>query len=363
MQKKYRVAIIGRTGKGNYGHGLDTVWKEVTNIEVVAVADDNKSGLAEALERTAAQRTYTDYKEMLTREKPDIVSISQRWIDQHYEMAMAAAKHDCHIYMEKPFVPTLQEADEIITALESKHLKLAIAHVTRYSPLISHVREMVAAGEIGELVEMRGRGKEDDRRGGGEDLWVLGSHVVDMMRYFNGDVEACTARVFADGHPVTKEDVFDGNEGIGPLAGDTLFATYEFDNGIPGYFNSTRTKTGSPGRFGLTLYGSKGAIHMTTGYAMNAWILRDSTWVPSNGEKSWEPITVEHSGDGGHNGGNHMAVLDLIRAIEEDKQPISSMYDARAATEMIVAVFESHRQGSRVEFPLDNRENPLTMLP
>ncbi|MEC9352083.1 MAG: hypothetical protein VYD81_02105 [Planctomycetota bacterium] len=43
--KKYRVAIIGRTGKGNYGHGLDTVWKEIKQAEIVAIADESPAGL------------------------------------------------------------------------------------------------------------------------------------------------------------------------------------------------------------------------------------------------------------------------------------------------------------------------------
>ena len=53
---------------------------------------------------------------------------------------------------------------------------------------------------------------------------------------------------------------------------------------------------------------------------------------------------------------------DLIDAIEKDRNPISSMYDARAATEMIVGIFESHRLGGPVAYPLVNRKNPLTML-
>ena len=40
-KKTYRVAVIGRTGKGNYGHGLDRVWTEIPNAQVVAVADEN----------------------------------------------------------------------------------------------------------------------------------------------------------------------------------------------------------------------------------------------------------------------------------------------------------------------------------
>ena len=57
-----------------------------------------------------------------------------------------------------------------------------------------------------------------------------------------------------------------------------------------------------------------------------------------------------------------LAVRDLIDAIENDQAPASGPEEARTATEMIVAVFESQRLGRPVTFPLDNRRNPLTML-
>ena len=50
-QKKYRVAVIGRTGKGGYGHGLDVVWKEIDNVENVAVADPDDKGRAAAAKK------------------------------------------------------------------------------------------------------------------------------------------------------------------------------------------------------------------------------------------------------------------------------------------------------------------------
>ena len=66
--------------------------------------------------------------------------------------------------------------------------------------------------------------------------------------------------------------------------------------------------------------------------------------------------------DGGLHPGNVAAVRDLVRAVKENRPPVSNIYEARWATEMIVAVFESHRQGRPVTFPLENRKNPLTML-
>ncbi|NQT13651.1 MAG: hypothetical protein HQ582_12940, partial [Planctomycetes bacterium] len=71
---KYRVAIIGHTGRGNYGHGLDTVWREVSGFDIAAVADADEPGLAAAIKRTGAAKGYADYRKMLDEVKPDLVS-------------------------------------------------------------------------------------------------------------------------------------------------------------------------------------------------------------------------------------------------------------------------------------------------
>ena len=57
-----------------------------------------------------------------------------------------------------------------------------------------------------------------------------------------------------------------------------------------------------------------------------------------------------------------LAILDLVAAIEEERQPLSSVYEARGATEMILSVFESHRLGRPVTLPLENRKHPLSLL-
>ena len=56
MPAKYRVAVIGRTNKGNYGHGIDTVWLELPQTQIVAVADDDPTGLAAATKRLKIDR-------------------------------------------------------------------------------------------------------------------------------------------------------------------------------------------------------------------------------------------------------------------------------------------------------------------
>jgi predicted dehydrogenase len=368
VAKTYRVAIIGRTGKGNYGHGMDTAWSHVPQAEVVAVADEHEAGRAEAAQRTGAKATYADYREMLAKEKPQIVGICQRWIDKHHEMALACAEHGCHVYMEKPFCRTLEEADEIVRAFEMRHLKLAIAHITRYTPQLEIVKQLIKQGEIGDVLELRARGKEDASRGGGEDLWVLGTHMLDLMRALNGDATSCFATVTVKGRPVTKADVIEGNEGIGPLAGDGIDAMYTFANNTAGYFASHRGQGGNPSRFSLKIFGSKGVIEFQSNYLTTAYLLKDPSWSPGRSGGKWLPISSagvnqpEPRKDAGYEGGNTVMALDLLDAIETDRQPESSLYDARAAVEMIAAIFDSHRVGGPVALPLKNRKNPLLML-
>jgi len=174
--------------------------------------------------------------------------------------------------------------------------------------------------------------------------------------------------VTVKGRPVGKADVYVGNEGLGPLAGDGIDATYTFRNGVTGYWASHRNMGGRPSRFGLTIYGSKGVMAMTSGYLKPAFLLQDSSWSPGVSRRKWIPVTTAGIGkpeplkQAGLHGSNVLAVKDLIEAIEKDRQPKCSVYDARAATEMIAAIYDSHRLHGPVSFPLKNRRNPLTML-
>ena len=367
MAEKYRVCVIGRTGRGNYGHGLDTVWAEFPNTEVVAVADDDKVGLAAAGKRLKTERLFADYRQMLDEMKPNIVAICPRWLDQHRDMVVEVAQRGIHIYMEKPLCRTLAEADDMVNACDKTHIKLAIAHQTRYSPKIAVIKQMIAEGKIGKVLEYRGRGKED-ARGGGEDLWVLGTHIMDLIRNFGGHPSWCFASVMQNGKPITKADVAEGREGIGPLAGDAVQSMYRMPDGSTAYFATTRSAGGNPSRFGLQIYGSTGIIEILTGHLSSAKYLADPSWSPGRSGKGWVDISTAGPGqpetqkDGGLHAGNVLAVKDLLAAIEENREPLGNIREARGATEMIVACFESQRQRGPVALPLENRQNPLTML-
>jgi predicted dehydrogenase len=363
----YRAAVIGRTGRGDYGHGIDVAFKDQPKLKLVAVADEDAKGRAAAAKRLGVDRDYADYRAMLDKEKPQFVAVGPRWLDCHREMVVACAERGIQVFCEKPLAPSLADCDAIVTACERSHTKLAIAFQSRYSPRYERVRELIAAGTIGEVLELRGRGKED-RRGGGEDLMVLGSHVMDLFRGFLGETSWCFARVTERGRPITPADVRVGAEGIGPLAGDRVDAMYGFSRASAvAHFATSRPK--EPGRrFGIQIMGSKGRIEMGTGWLPPAYLLLDPTWTGAAGAK-WVAITsagvgkTETLATNDLTAANRLIVADLIQAVETDTQPRASVYDARASVEMILACYASQAAGGPVTFPLAKRDrHPLETL-
>ncbi len=85
-RSKYRVAVIGSTGKGGYGHGLDTAFVGVERAEIVALADPSAEGRRETASRLNVPTSYADYRQMLQATRPDIVCIGPSWLNQRVEM-------------------------------------------------------------------------------------------------------------------------------------------------------------------------------------------------------------------------------------------------------------------------------------
>ena len=369
-EKKWRVGVIGHTGKGNYGHGLDTMWEKLPQTQVVAVADADEKGLAVARKKLKDVPGFADYRAMLKEAKPELVAIGPRQIDEHRDMLMAAIESGAKgIYIEKPFVRTLAEADEVIDAAQKAGVRIAIAHRNRYHPVLEEVGRIVDAGAIGRLLEIRGRGKED-ARGGALDLWVLGTHILNMAFAFSGPPRACSGILLQAGKLVTKADVKDGAEGVGPLAGDEVHARIDTEKGVPVYFDSIAKAGSGNAGFGLQLIGSEGLINLRADTEPFAHLVSGSPFQPGKEAHAWKPIST-----GGPSVPEPMENLrdlvmtharggqDLIDAIEGNRRPLCSAEDGRILVETISGIFESHRQGGRrVELPLKERDNPLTRL-
>ncbi|NQV26566.1 MAG: Gfo/Idh/MocA family oxidoreductase [Rhodopirellula sp.] len=364
------VAAIGHTGRGNFGHGLDTVWLHIPETKIVAAADPDERGLAAELKKLNIERGFSDYRKMLTEVRPDIVAVCPRYADEHRDMVVACAKAGVKgVYIEKPFCRTPAEADEIKAACDQHNMKLAVAHRNRYHPTLQVIDREIAGGRIGRLLEIRGRGK-GDRRGGAEDLWVLGTHVLNLMTYFGGVPTSCSAVMLQDGRRINRHDVKDGAEGLGPMGGNEVHARYEFSRSVVGYFDSIANDGTKSAGFGLQLVGSEGIIALQCDKHPLAWLCPGNPFEPTKEPRPWIPISTAGVGqpepreDLSELVSHHGApARDLIQSIREDRQPVCNVSEGALTVEMVCAVFESHRVGSQaVEFPLKERENSLTNL-
>lgn len=369
-----RVSIIGHTGRGNYGHGLDTVWQRIPGTEIVGVADADPGGLEKELAKLklAPERGFASYREMLAKVRPEFVSVAPRHVDQHRDMCLAAIETGVRgLYVEKPFLQTPAQADEVLAAAEEAGTAIAVAHRNRYHPALAVIDRFLEEGKLGRLLEIRARGK-GDRRGGAEDLWVLGTHVLNLVNYFGGDPVDCSAVLLQDGRRVTAGDVVaESREGLGPLAGNELHARYRLSRGLTATFDSVAEDgTGGQG-FGLMLVGSEGLINLQMDRDPVAHFLPGNPFRPDPAPKAWQPITsagVDRPEDQPQRIAevrNHVAaVRDLIAAAAEPgREPLCDAHEAALTAEMVCAAFESHRRNSEaVTFPLEQRENALALL-
>jgi predicted dehydrogenase len=335
----------------------------VSGAQVVAVADPDEAGRARAQKRSGALRAYADYRQMLERERPGIACIACRWTEERLPMFRAAAEAGAHMIVEKPFAGSLPDADEMVALAARRHLKVATGHQARASETLARIRRIVQNGEIGQIVELRARGKED-ARAGGEDLVVLGTHCLDLMRVFAGDPRWVFAHVTQGGREVTPRDGRQGTERVGLLAGDRISATFLFDGGLHGYFDSHRTEPIPPGeRCGLAVLGTKGAVFINVGTSRSAqsWILRSPMWMAST-DARWEPLGPEGPDTVGNSDrASHAMALDMIDAIERDREPVCTARDGCWTIEMIAGVYGSQFSGARVCFPFSDRRDPFAL--
>ncbi|MFN0075705.1 MAG: Gfo/Idh/MocA family protein [Prosthecobacter sp.] len=362
-----KAAIIGHTGAGDYGHGIEHVFNGLPNVSVVAVADPNEAGRTKAKAACGAARDYADFRAMLDKEKPDLVAIGPRWATEHHAMALAALQAGAHLYLEKPFTVTLAEGDEILRLAKEQQRRIAVAHVARMAPSVLRLEKALREGLIGEVLEIHTVGKMGSRAGG-QDMMVLGLHVFDLTRLFGGEVQWCQARIRLQGKTPTSADAKESPaDKVGPVVGDDIFASFAMDSGVNVTFRSRVGLEKAAGPFGMEIIGSKGVIRLNSGAVPTLSILTEPNRAATTRTESWkdwnggiDPAT-EATIDGitGYDAAHRRVVRDWLRAIDENREPLGSGERAMKAIEMAHGVFQAGMTGQRVEFPLVRRTHPL----
>lgn len=372
MDRTYRVAVIGSTGKGDYGHGLDSAFADVKRAKLVALADDNEAGRKKTGERLKIDRLYADYREMLAKEKPDVVCLGPRWLTERPAMIRAAAEAGCHIYCEKPLVADLTTADALRAVCEKAGVRVALAHQWRAMPPVRKALADLQAGKHGRVLRMRARPK-DDARGGGEELLLHGTHWFDLMIAIAGAPRWVSGHVAVGGRDARRDDRREASEPLGPVAGDSIVAVFGFDGGVRGYFDSTANTAPKKGAwdsvYGLTIECEKATLQLrqpgdvytypAAGVLPDLDALKwEKTWI-----EDWH-FTPEHKPRPLRQQwltlGNQVLANDLLDAIEARREPLSPLRHGVLIAEMVQGVYASHfAEGRRLPIPLAVRRHPL----
>lgn len=355
---RLRAVIIGHTGGGDFGHGYDQIFSGIGEVEVVAVADPDAAGRGKAQGRSGAARAYADYREMLTNEKPALVSVAFRHPRQHPEVALAAIDAGAHLFIEKPLAETLTDADRIEQAAVSRKVKTVVAHNRRYGAEFQQARALVLEDFVGQVREIHIHGKQD-ARAGGEDMMVLGTHDFDLLRFIFGDPRWCTATVLVRGREATKEDARDGREPIRVL-GDTIRAEFGFTNNVSATWQSVSVidgwnqPKGPREHWSFEILGTKRIIAYQSGvgfaFLNSPYLLHPTNevkWQPLPAPSQTSPTLPQQMG------------RDLVQAARAGTATLCSVVDGRWAIEMLTGIYQAHLGRARVTFPLKDRRDPL----
>jgi predicted dehydrogenase len=202
-----KAAVIGL---GMMGRNHARIFGLMDSSRLVAMADSSPPAL-ESMARMYNARAYTDYLEMLDRERPDIVSVAVP-TRLHREVAVAALERGVHVFLEKPISGDVVEGQKIIDAAEKAGAKLAVGHIERFNPAVLELKKQLEAGQLGRIFQIHARrvGPFPPRV---QDVGVvidLATHELNLLEYLTGSrVETIYAETEREIH-ITHEDLLTG---------------------------------------------------------------------------------------------------------------------------------------------------------
>ena len=381
-----KAGLIG-CGAVSRGHALGL--QAARGVELVALADVRELALRAAGETYGVSRLYADYREMIERERLDIVDICTQ-APLHAQLTIAAAEMGVRgILCEKPLALTLADADAMIGACARGGARLAVYHQTRMISNTVRVERLIRDGAIGDLRTIRMTDKGG--RPAGISLMELLTHVFDLVRLYAGDPAWAGAYLSvgesgpgqsdapqreATVHDVARSrDVPPADRDCGLVLGDRCSAVFGFaprqgwHSGVTASVESfwqpkVRGAKRELWHPSAELWGTEGVIFLCgTSDHVDAYLHR-GPWVPPGTleriDGPAEDITSLGFPQSGASPYHTAMVQELVAAMEEGREHRSSGADGRWTLEMVMGIYASHRLGGRrVNLPLASRTHPL----
>lgn len=340
-----RFGIIGTGMIGNF-HAMAI--RAMAGGELAGAADSNPERAAAFAERHEA-RGYASVAAMLADPQIDIVTIGTP-SGAHLDPALAAIEAGKHVIVEKPLEITVERIDRMVTAARKKGVTVSAILNRRFHPAMDAFKAAVGKGRFGVLCSAsayvkwyRDQAYYDSApwRGtwaldGGGALMNQSIHTIDALLYLAGPVKSVSAGTACLGHRNIEVE-------------DTAVAILEFANGARGVIEGTTcawSARGHPAR--VQLCGTEGSVFLAD-EAFEIWDFMHPD--PADAE-----IHANHmSGSGAGLGANDPGAInpqqhqrnfeEIVQAIQEDREPLTSAAEARRSVELIEAIYRSARSG------------------
>jgi UDP-N-acetyl-2-amino-2-deoxyglucuronate dehydrogenase len=294
---------------------------------LAAAANRSEAKLRAFGERWGVRAVFTDFRQMLREEKPDVVSVCTR-SPEKAEITIAAAEAGVRaIVVEKALATSMTEADAMIAACERTGTFLAVNHPYRFSTTVRRTKALIEAGAIGTL------GVVTTFSAGG----VLhgGTHTFDLLRYWAGDVVAIEA----------KMKNFSVDQDL-PASGVLWFGS-----GVSGYFDHDHDLSQAFEARGTAGYLTLSAL------VGDGWLFRIAPLNPATPRKYPGQLTVEPvEGESHARSPTQRLFAELYQTLTAGGPFISTGRDAAKALELGLACYASHLAGGPISLPLVDRD-------
>lgn len=176
----------GVIGVGNMGRHHARNYSEIASVDLVAVADADPKTVKEIAAKFKC-KAYTNYKEMLEKEKLDVVTIAVP-TRLHKQVALDCIAKGVNILIEKPIAMTVPDAKEVVQKAKAKGVKFTVGHIERFNPAVIKLKEMIDKGKLGDIVSISTYrlGPTPNQIRDVSVIIDIGVHDIDIMNWLFG---------------------------------------------------------------------------------------------------------------------------------------------------------------------------------
>ncbi len=293
---------------------------------------------------------YTDYKEMIEKEQPQLVGIATE-SGVHAEIALYCIAHGVNVIIEKPMAMSIADANEIIRLSEEKGVKVSACHQNRFNVAVQQMRKALEAGRFGKLshgsIHVRwNRNREYYDQAKWRGTWAQDGgalmnqciHGIDLLRWMMGgeidEVYGVTRQQFH--HYLEAEDVG--------------MAVVKFKNGAIATIEGTTNVYPKNLEETLYLFGENGTVKLGGKSTNNidVWDFADE------GEEDQKNKGLQEATSNVYGNGHTSLYADMIDAIQNNRRPYVDAYAGKNALELVLAIYKSQKEGRPVKLPLED---------